>query len=101
MFDDAEEAFRKVIKLAPEESSGYCELAWLYLNTKKSFDQARKLAEKALKLETTAANYYLLTCACEMTGDRTNALKSIEQAIQLDPDNVEYKQTYQWIKNRK
>ncbi|MHC4734464.1 MAG: tetratricopeptide repeat protein [Planctomycetota bacterium] len=100
-FDDAEEAFREVIKLAPEDSSGYRELAWLYLNTKNSYDQARKLAEKAVKLEKTAANYYLLTCACEMNGDRTNALKAAEQAIQLDPGNVEYKQTYQRIKNRK
>ncbi|MHC4426924.1 MAG: tetratricopeptide repeat protein [Planctomycetota bacterium] len=100
-FEDAEEAFRKVIKLAPENPSGYRELAWLYLNTKNSYDQARKLAEKAVKLEKTAANYYLLTCACEMNGDRPNALKAAEQAIQLDPGNVEYKQIYQRIKNGK
>ena len=100
-FDDAEEAFRKVIKLAPENSSGYRELAWLYLNTKNSYDEARKLAEEAVKLEKTAANYYLLACACEMNGDRTNALKAAEQAIQLDPGNMEYKQAYQQIKNRK
>jgi tetratricopeptide (TPR) repeat protein len=100
-FDDAEEAFREVIKLAPEASSGYRELAWLYLNIKNSYDEARKLAEKAVKLEKTAANYYLLTCACEMNGDRTNALKAAEQAIQLDPGNLEYKQAYQQIKNRK
>ncbi|MHC4283525.1 MAG: tetratricopeptide repeat protein [Planctomycetota bacterium] len=100
-FDDAEEAFRELIKLAPENSSGYRELAWLYLNTKDSYDEARKLAEKAVKLETTAANYYLLACACEMNGDRTNALKAAEQATRLDPGNLEYKQTYQQFKNRK
>jgi len=100
-FDDAEEAFREVIKLAPKNSSGYRELAWLYLNTKNSYDEARILAEEAVKLEKTAANYYLLACAYEMNGDRTNALIAAEQAIQLDPDNVEYKQTYQQIKNRK
>jgi tetratricopeptide (TPR) repeat protein len=100
-FNDAEGAFREVIKLAPEDSGGYRELAWLYLNTKNSYDQALKLAEKAVRLEKTAVNYYLLTCACEMNGDRTNALKAAEQAIQLDPDNVEYKEIYQQIKNRK
>ncbi|MGB2807685.1 MAG: tetratricopeptide repeat protein [Sedimentisphaerales bacterium] len=100
-FDDAEEAFREVIKLAPENSSGYRELAWLYLNTKNSYDQARKLAEKAVKLEKTATNYYVLTYAYDMKGDRTNALKAAERAIQLDPGNVEYKQTYQRIKNGK
>jgi tetratricopeptide (TPR) repeat protein len=100
-FDDAEKAFREVIKLAPEDSSGYRELAWLYLNTKDSYDEARKLAQKAVKLEKTAANYYLLACACDMNGDRTYAIKAAEQAIQLDPDSVEYKQTYQRIKNEK
>ena len=100
-FDDAEEALREVIKLAPEDSSGYRELAFLYLGTKRSYREAKKLAEKAVKLEKTAANYYVLTCACDMNGDRTNALKAAEQAIQLDPDNEEYKQIYQRIKNRK
>jgi tetratricopeptide (TPR) repeat protein len=100
-FDDAEEALREVIKLAPEDSSGYRELAFLYLGTKRSFREARILAEKAVKLQKTAANYYLLTCACDMNGDRTNALKAAEQAIQLDPNNEKYKQIYERIKNRK
>ena len=99
-FDDAEKALREVIKLAPEDSIGYRELALLYLGTKKSFQEARKLAEEAVKLEKTAANYYVLTCACEMNGDRTNALKAAEQAIHLDPGNVEYKKIYQRVKNR-
>ena len=100
-FDDAEEALREVIRLAPEDSRGHRELAWLHLKTGRSHSQARKLAEKAVELEKTAVNYYLLACACDMNGDRTNALEAAEQAIQLDPDNVEYKQTYQRIKNRK
>ncbi len=100
-YDDAEEAFCEVIKLAPENSSGYHELAWLYLSTKKSYDQARTLAEKAVKLEKTAANYYLLACACQMNGDQINALKAAEQAIQLDPGNMEYKKTHQHIKSGK
>jgi len=100
-FDDAEKALREVIRLAPEDSIGYRELALLYLGTKKSFQEARKLAEEAVNLEKKAVNYYVLSCACDMNGDITNALKAAEQAIQLDPGNVEYKQTYQRIKNRK
>lgn len=99
-FDDAEEAFRNVIKLAPEDSRGYRELGWFYLSSKKSYAQARQLAEKAVKLENTADNYYLLACACEMDGDNTNALKAAERAVQLDPENAEYKKIYQRIKNR-
>lgn len=100
-FDGAEKALREVIKLAPEDSIGYRELAFLYLGTKKSFQEARKLAEKAVDLEKTATNYYALSCACNMNGDRTSALKAAEQAIQLEPGNAEYQQLYQRIKNRK
>lgn len=100
-FDDAEEALGKVIELAPGDSSGYRELARLYLSTKRSYSQARKLAEKAVQLKETADNYYVLTCACDISGDRTNALKAAEQAIQLEPGNVKYKQVYQHIRNGK
>jgi tetratricopeptide (TPR) repeat protein len=100
-FDDAEEALRKVVELAPEDSSGYRELARLYLSTKRSYSQARKLAEKAVELNKTADNYYVLTCACDISGDTMNALKAAEQAIRLEPGNVRYKQLYQRIQDRK
>ncbi|UCF13931.1 MAG: tetratricopeptide repeat protein, partial [Phycisphaerales bacterium] len=90
-----------VIELAPEDSRGHRELGWLYLSAKKSFGKARELAERAVKLEKTADNYYLLACACEMSGDKTDALAAAGQAVRLDPSNAEYKRTYQRIGSRK
>ncbi len=96
----AEESFRKVIKLAPELSAGYRELAQLYLQTARAFPEARKLAEKAVALEAVAVNYFVLSWACDKSGDSANALKAIQRAIQLEPGNPKYKTIYEHIKNR-
>jgi len=99
-FADAEEAFRKAIALAPNSSTGYRELAQLYLKSERKFPQARELAKKAVALEAIAVNYFVLCWASDKNGDTANALKAIEQAIQLEPDNLRYKQIYKSIKNR-
>ena len=98
---DAEKAFRKVIEVAPESSSGYRELAQLYLRAGKGYPEARALAEKAVALEPTALNYFVLCWACDMNGDSKNALEAITKAIQLEPDNLRYKNVYEHIKSRK
>ena len=96
----AEESFRKVIKLAPEFSGGYRELAQLYLQTARALPEARRLAEKAVALEAVAVNYFVLSWACDKNGDSANALKAIQRAIQLEPGNPRYKTIYEHIKNR-
>jgi tetratricopeptide (TPR) repeat protein len=96
----AEESFRKVIKLAPELSAGYRELAQLYLQTARALLEARELAEKAVTLEAVAINYFVLSWACDKNGDSANALKAIQRAVQLEPGNPRYKTIYDHIKNR-
>lgn len=98
--DNAEKAFRKVIEVAPEISGGYCELAQLYLKTGKGFPEARELAEKAVALDPTALNYFVLSWACDMNGDSENALKAILRAIQLEPANLKYRNVYEHIKSK-
>ncbi len=98
--DNAEEAFRKVIEVAPGFSSGYCELAQLYLKTGRGFPEARELAEKAVALEPSALNYFVLSWACDMNGDSENAIKAIVRAIQLEPTNLKYRNVYEHIKSK-
>jgi tetratricopeptide (TPR) repeat protein len=98
--DNAEKAFRKVIEVAPGLSAGYCELAQLYLKTGRGFPEARELAEKAVALEPTALNYFVLCWACDMNGDTENSLKAIIRAIQLEPTNLKYRNVYEQIKSR-
>lgn len=100
MFDKAEQAFRKSIELAPSNSAGYRELASLYLRNNRNLSQARKLAQAALSLENTAANYFLFGWASDVNGDRTGALGAMEQALKLEPQNQQYRNIYERIKAR-
>jgi tetratricopeptide (TPR) repeat protein len=99
-FDKAEKAFEKVIELAPKRSLGYRELARLYLRANVKLADARKLAEQAVVLEPTGSNYHTLGWACDVNKDPAGALRAMQRAIQLEPDNANYRQIYQHIQNR-
>jgi len=96
-WDEAEEAFRETIKRSPQRAEGYASLAQLYLRTGRKPVEAKTLAQKAVKLQPTAPNYFLLAGACEKNGDRTAALTAIEQAVKLKPDNDEYRRVQRRI----
>lgn len=98
---NAEKAFRKAIEVAPKSSGGYRELAQLYLRAGTAYPQAGALAEKAVVLEPTALNYFVLSWARDMNGDSENALEAIEKAIQLEPTNMKYRNVYEHIKSKK
>jgi len=97
-YDDAEKAFRKVIELEPSQSFGYRDLAFLYLSTNKRLDEARGLAEKAVALEKTGDNLFVFSIACDSTGDQAGAIRAIEQAMELEPENETYQQIYEQLK---
>jgi len=97
----AEAAFKKLVTLAPHEPVGYCELARLYLGSDEKLTEARRLAEKAVELAPVAPNYFLWGQACYRAGDAENALAALRKAIQLDPRNAEYQQTYNMIEMRR
>jgi len=98
LLDDAEEAYRNAITLAPQKSVAYRKLARLYLITKKQLPQARQLAEKAVELEATAVNYSILSRACVMNGDGAAGMKAIKRAVELEPRNREYQRYYDLIR---
>ncbi|UCG59585.1 MAG: tetratricopeptide repeat protein [Phycisphaerales bacterium] len=98
--DEAEEAFGKMITLAPKKSDGYRELARLYLKTGRNLRQARQLAARAVALEASAANYFVLAWACDLNGDTAGALPAIERALELEPDNANYLRLYKVIQQR-
>jgi tetratricopeptide (TPR) repeat protein len=97
-YDDAEKAFRKVIELDPNQSFGYHYLAYLYLQTNRKLPEAGKLAEKAVAMEKTGENFFILSWACNVNGDRAGAMSAIQQAIKLEPSNMMYKQMYEQLK---
>jgi tetratricopeptide (TPR) repeat protein len=100
LFNDAEEAFRKVIALAPQNANGYRELSLLYVQIRQKLPQAVQLAEKAVALEATAANYYVLSWACVRNGDNAKAFPAIKRALKLEPGNPQYRRLYELIRQR-
>ncbi len=99
-FDEAEAAFNTLIRLTPQASDGYRELARLYLKNGRKIAQARQLAEKALALQASAANYFMLGWACDENGDTANALPAIKRAVELEPTNQQYQRLYKVIQQR-
>ena len=97
-FDNAEKAFQRAIQCAPKQSLGYRELARLYLTSNRNLPEARKLAEQAVTLEVTAENYSLLGLAYHMNGDTASAISAVKRAVELEPDNMIYRQIYESIK---
>jgi superkiller protein 3 len=98
---EAEESFVKAIKLAPEKSDGYREIAQLYLKSDIKLQEAKNLAEKAVKLGPTAVNYMALSRTCDKNGDTAGAISAAKQAVELEPSNPIYQQIYQALQKRK
>ncbi|UCG58270.1 MAG: tetratricopeptide repeat protein [Phycisphaerales bacterium] len=89
-FDEAERAFQKAIICAPRHYTGYQELARLYLRTGTKLPKAKALAEKAVELDPSAANYFILGWANDVNGNPRDALIALEHAMRLDPTNENY-----------
>jgi tetratricopeptide (TPR) repeat protein len=100
-FDDSKASFMKSIEYSPESPNGYRELARLCLHTRTDIAQAKILAEKAVSLSPVAPNYFVLSRAYDSNGDRQGAISALEKAIEIDPNNQEYRRIYDVIANRK
>ena len=90
-FEAAEAAFQKLCTLAPDRPLGYAMLAKLYVDARRKPREALRLAEKVVGMEAIAPNYHLLCEAYLANGDTANALRAIERAIELAPENRDYR----------
>jgi tetratricopeptide (TPR) repeat protein len=98
--DEAEEALRRVVELAPQRSLGYAALAQVHLQANHKAAEAAEFARQAVRRESTAANYFLLSTACERCGDLEAAIRAIEKALQSEPGNAQYRQMYLSIREK-
>ena len=97
----AERAFVTVVKLAPNQPEGHSALAQLYLQTNRNPAEAARLAEAAVQLAPEAPYLALLSEARARNGDRQGALAAINQAIDLQPGNGQYRQMREMLLGRK
>jgi len=99
-FEDAEKAYKKIIEIAPGRLEGYVSLARLYLQFSRKLPQSKTLAAKAVELKPSAANYFMLARACDKNGDRAGALSAVKRAVELDPQNAEYRAMHKRMQGR-
>jgi len=90
--DEAERAYRRAIELTPLQAGGYAALANFFLQTQQKPEEAAKLAAKAVQLEPTAENQFLLSMTRRTQGDIAGALAAIDAALTLAPQNNTYEQ---------
>lgn len=87
---EAESSYQKTLSLAPTWAAGHHALAELYMLTNQHLDQAEKLARRAVELESNHVRYYLLSAACIKNRHLQEALKAINQALTITPDDAKY-----------
>lgn len=93
----AEKAFQEIIRLYPTRAVGYRELARFYLMIGAKPAEALLLMQKAVDMDGSAENFDLLSLACEINKDRQGAIKAIRRALELEPNNEDYKKAYKRI----
>lgn len=98
-FKEGEKALQRAITLTPKQSIAYRELAGLYLKQGRNYGRAWQLAKKAVALEPSAPNYFVLSWTCLRSGDTEKALSAVNRAMKLDPSNLEYRRLLQLIQS--
>lgn len=94
LFNKGENTFARVVRIVPEVSEIYREFAFFYLVMNSKLDETVGLAERAVALEGSAKNYYVLFSALYRNHDDSGAHKALKKAIELDPDNLKYRNAF-------
>jgi tetratricopeptide (TPR) repeat protein len=100
-FEAAERDFEDARKLDPQGWQACAALARLYIDTGRKLPEALTLARSAVEITPSAVNYVLLGAACERNADFVGAAAAIEQAIQREPSNPEYRRMYEQLRAKK
>lgn len=86
-FTGAVERFEKVISTDPRNIDYYIKVVWLYIEKLRQPDRALQIAEQALKYQPNLAmSFNLKGWSLTALGEFTEAKKSLNQAISIDPD---------------
>ena len=86
--DEAEKAFLKFIKLAPEEKLGYANLGLAYLRMGK-YPEAKKQLFEAIKIDPKDPDIRLLLATVyQMNDEREKAIGELKEALKFAPDHI-------------
>ena len=84
------ESLRKVTELAPEDVRGFEALARLLIQNRTQVEEGMSHAERAVELRGNAADYEIQAQAYVLNKRLSDAHRSLERAVELDPGNQIY-----------
>jgi len=89
-YSEAEAAYKKAIKLQPENGDIYNNLCWVYIDQTVNLDTAAELIQKALSLTPEHRPYYLDTLGMILlrSGKTAESIATFKYAIELLPKDV-------------
>jgi tetratricopeptide (TPR) repeat protein len=93
-FQQADEAFVRVMELAPDTGLGDAARAELRIKMERASDEAVRFARQAVERQPSAEHYFLLSVACRHHGATAEARQAAEQALRLEPGHPQYRQWY-------
>jgi tetratricopeptide (TPR) repeat protein len=99
-YDEAEKLFRELIRRDPNSSFNYAALAELLLLRGGDKAEAASLAMRAVDMDPSGPNMFLLATVAQQSGDVATAKKAITLALAREPDNPQYRQLASLITNR-
>ncbi len=88
---NAEREFEEVLKLAPTSPIGFDAIVRLWVSNRMKLDQALKHAHTLVELRGNAADCELLGQVYAVNGDLQKAKTHLQKAIDLDPENKNYR----------
>jgi len=97
-YAEAADAFKQAIKIEPNFAEAYLNLANLYIERNIQLDEAIKLARQAAAMNESAEVYEVLASAYAQKGMYKEALREIDKAINLAPDEKIYQEFRKRIK---
>ena len=92
-YPEAESAYRKAIKLQPDNGDIYNNLSWVYLEQNTEIEKAEALVKKALTVSPAHRAYYLDTLGVVLLrqGRAAESIIALKEALELLPkENAAY-----------
>jgi tetratricopeptide (TPR) repeat protein len=94
-----EECLLQVLDVAPDLPAAQVALAKVYFTRGKNLPEARKLADRAARMDPSGENFYLLSALCLATEDRAGAREALHAALRIDPRNPKYIESAKILEN--
>ncbi len=86
-FEKAVASFERAIALDPKVDAAYAGLAQAYLQKRENLEEARRLAETAVRLSPRPDYFIVLAVSCAEVGDLEEARRNVEKALAMDPSH--------------